>query len=254
MYARPGNSHGPNPTAHLAGVGEENEPCCFQQGQAPSSVQGRPRRHPRRRHRCRRRRPADGRRLRLRRLRRDLGRRRPVRVRRQLVHQHRQRLLRRPAVLALHLGRAGGTQYAAARRPGHQGPADSRRREGPRHPGPGCLACAAASACPTPVARLPRHSAPPATGPAEQHRASRPRSPPRAAPKRPAAKKTVTTPTGKKVQKGDGEYKVVKAGDTLAKIAEAHKVKGGWEKLFKLNKRHRRRRRPDLPGPAAPPD
>ncbi|MFF5479231.1 transglycosylase family protein [Streptomyces sp. NPDC012935] len=55
---------------------------------------------------------------------------------------------------------------------------------------------------------------------------------------RPAAKKstkTVTTPTGKKVKKGDGEYKVAK-GDTLSSIAEAEKVKGGWEKLFQLNK------------------
>ncbi|MER5573146.1 transglycosylase family protein [Streptomyces massasporeus] len=52
---------------------------------------------------------------------------------------------------------------------------------------------------------------------------------------RPEAKKTVTTPTGKKVKKGDGEYKVVK-GDTLSSIAEDEKVKGGWEKLFKLNK------------------
>ena len=49
------------------------------------------------------------------------------------------------------------------------------------------------------------------------------------------AKKTVTTPTGKKVKKGDGEYKVV-AGDTLSKIAAAHDVKGGWAKLFELNK------------------
>ncbi|MEU7340100.1 transglycosylase family protein [Streptomyces sp. NPDC007074] len=52
---------------------------------------------------------------------------------------------------------------------------------------------------------------------------------------RPAAKKTVTTPTGKKVKKGDGEYKVVK-GDTLSSIAEKKKVKGGWQHLFKLNK------------------
>ncbi|WP_055599384.1 transglycosylase family protein [Streptomyces aureus] len=50
-----------------------------------------------------------------------------------------------------------------------------------------------------------------------------------------AAKKTVTTPTGKKVKKGDGEYKVV-TGDTLSKIAQAHGVKGGWAKLFELNK------------------
>ncbi|MFF9178003.1 transglycosylase family protein [Streptomyces sp. NPDC014793] len=50
-----------------------------------------------------------------------------------------------------------------------------------------------------------------------------------------AAKKTVTTPTGKKVKKGDGEYKVVK-GDTLGTIAAKHKVGGGWQQLFKLNK------------------
>ncbi|MFJ9664604.1 transglycosylase family protein [Streptomyces sp. NPDC101219] len=51
---------------------------------------------------------------------------------------------------------------------------------------------------------------------------------------RPAQKKTVTTPTGKKVKKGDGEYKVVK-GDTLSSIAEENDVKGGWAKLFELN-------------------
>ncbi|MGP4052481.1 transglycosylase family protein [Streptomyces sp. 2A115] len=51
---------------------------------------------------------------------------------------------------------------------------------------------------------------------------------------RPAAKKTVETPTGKKVKKGDGEYKVVK-GDTLSEIAAQENVKGGWQKLFKLN-------------------
>ncbi|MFJ5877699.1 transglycosylase family protein [Streptomyces sp. NPDC093088] len=49
------------------------------------------------------------------------------------------------------------------------------------------------------------------------------------------AKKTVTTPTGKTVKKGDGEYEVV-AGDTLSKIADAQGVKGGWAQLFELNK------------------
>lgn len=46
---------------------------------------------------------------------------------------------------------------------------------------------------------------------------------------------TVETPTGKKVKKGDGEYKVV-SGDTLSGIAEAENVEGGWEKLYELNK------------------
>ncbi|WP_335939731.1 transglycosylase family protein [Streptomyces sp. PTD5-9] len=57
---------------------------------------------------------------------------------------------------------------------------------------------------------------------------------------RPAApqaesKKTVTTPTGKKVKKGDGEYQVA-SGDSLSKIAAEHGVKGGWQRLFELNK------------------
>jgi len=67
----------------------------------------------------------------------------------------------------------------------------------------------------------------PSTRTAEQHAA-------RSA-ERPAVQKTVTTPTGEKVKKGDGEYKVVK-GDTLSSIAEKKHVKGGWQKLFKLNK------------------
>ncbi|MFF1277262.1 transglycosylase family protein [Streptomyces marokkonensis] len=62
--------------------------------------------------------------------------------------------------------------------------------------------------------------------------AERPAAEPKAVPK--AEKKTVTTPTGKKVEKGDGEYKVVK-GDTLSTIAQEHDVKGGWAKLFELN-------------------
>ncbi|MGW4022468.1 transglycosylase family protein [Streptomyces sp. NPDC005009] len=49
-----------------------------------------------------------------------------------------------------------------------------------------------------------------------------------------AEEKTVTTPTGEKVEKGDGEYKVVK-GDTLSSIAAEHDVEGGWAELFELN-------------------
>ncbi|MFJ3768346.1 transglycosylase family protein [Streptomyces sp. NPDC090082] len=72
--------------------------------------------------------------------------------------------------------------------------------------------------------------------PQQERRAEQPtsRSEQRQAPKA-DAKKTVTTPTGKKVKKGDGEYKVA-AGDTLSKIAQAHGTKGGWAKLFELNK------------------
>ncbi|MBO0651760.1 transglycosylase family protein [Streptomyces triculaminicus] len=53
----------------------------------------------------------------------------------------------------------------------------------------------------------------------------------------PAQKQTpgkhAKTPTFKK---GDGEYEV-KQGDTLSTIATAKKVKGGWAKLYDLNKK-----------------
>ncbi|MFI8291741.1 transglycosylase family protein [Streptomyces sp. NPDC085614] len=79
------------------------------------------------------------------------------------------------------------------------------------------------------------------SAPAPERKAEQPttrseqRTAPKATPKKAESKKTVTTPTGKKVKKGDGEYKVT-AGDTLSKIAAAQHVKGGWEKLFELNK------------------
>ncbi|WP_128375871.1 transglycosylase family protein [Streptomyces cavernae] len=69
--------------------------------------------------------------------------------------------------------------------------------------------------------------APQSTTPSEE-RASRSQE-------RPVAQKTVETPTGKKVKKGDGEYKVVE-GDTLSSIAAEKNVEGGWQKLFELNK------------------
>ncbi|MER6106202.1 transglycosylase family protein [Streptomyces sp. NPDC001832] len=49
------------------------------------------------------------------------------------------------------------------------------------------------------------------------------------------SKETVTTPTGGKVEKGDGEYKVA-PGDSLSEIAADQKVEGGWQQLFELNK------------------
>ncbi|WP_171163218.1 transglycosylase family protein [Streptomyces sp. I05A-00742] len=65
----------------------------------------------------------------------------------------------------------------------------------------------------------PKHAAPQRT--AEEAPAAKPAAPKHAAPKT--------------VKVGDGEYEV-KEGDTLAKIAEAKKVKGGWEKLYDRNK------------------
>ncbi|MFD0367926.1 transglycosylase family protein [Streptomyces sp. NPDC127114] len=81
----------------------------------------------------------------------------------------------------------------------------------------------------------PQRSTEQPTTRSEQRQAPKQSAPKQTAPRKADAKKTVTTPTGKKVKKGDGEYKVV-AGDTLSKIAQAHGVKGGWARLFELNK------------------
>ncbi|MFF9341052.1 transglycosylase family protein [Streptomyces sp. NPDC014773] len=83
-----------------------------------------------------------------------------------------------------------------------------------------------------PQQSTPKRSAEQPANRSEQRQA--PQRSTQAAPKA-AAKKTVTTPTGKTVKKGDGEYKVT-AGDTLSKIATAQGVEGGWAKLFELNK------------------
>ncbi|CCH71374.1 Resuscitation promoting factor (fragment) [Phycicoccus elongatus Lp2] len=66
-----------------------------------------------------------------------MGPRRPVRVRRQLEHQHRQRLLRRPAVLLPDLARQRRWRLRPACRPGHPGAADHRRQPALRLLGPG---------------------------------------------------------------------------------------------------------------------
>ncbi|MEU9857967.1 transglycosylase family protein [Streptomyces sp. NPDC047974] len=79
-----------------------------------------------------------------------------------------------------------------------------------------------------------RQSAPKRTAEQPANRSEQRQAPKAQAAPQAAAKKTVTTPTGKKVKKGDGEYKVV-AGDTLSKIAQAQGVEGGWAKLFELN-------------------
>jgi nucleoid-associated protein YgaU len=161
-----------------------------------------------------------------------------VRVRRQLVHQHRQRLLRRPAVLGLHLGRVGGTAYAQT--------ADQASKSQQIEIAEKVLAGQGKGAWPSCGVGLSNASydggAAEQAQPQQEREAEQPttRSEQRTAPKAEAApkaesKKTVTTPTGKKVEKGDGEYKV-KAGDTLSTIAAEKKVAGGWAKLFELNK------------------
>ncbi|MFJ2649178.1 transglycosylase family protein [Streptomyces sp. NPDC087420] len=74
----------------------------------------------------------------------------------------------------------------------------------------------------------------PAEQPAAQPQQSAPQqsAPSTRSAEQPASRGTSRPTT---IKKGDGEYKV-KSGDTLSKIAAGHHVKGGWKKLFDLNK------------------
>ncbi|MEU1804308.1 transglycosylase family protein [Streptomyces sp. NPDC019937] len=80
---------------------------------------------------------------------------------------------------------------------------------------------------PAPAPSAPQQSQSDSTQPAPS---AKPKAAPRSAPEH-AARSEARGP----VKKGDGEYKV-KSGDTLGKIAKTEDVKGGWKKLFELNK------------------
>ncbi|CAG6399185.1 hypothetical protein SCOCK_850008 [Actinacidiphila cocklensis] len=84
--------------------------------------------------------PADRAEQRPRRVGRGVGQGRQLRVLRQLAHQHRQRLLRRPAVHVLHLEVLRWRHVRGPRRHGHEEPADRGGREGAAQPGSGRLA------------------------------------------------------------------------------------------------------------------
>ncbi|CAG7655562.1 hypothetical protein SBRY_70167 [Actinacidiphila bryophytorum] len=84
--------------------------------------------------------PADRAEQRARRVGRGVGQGRELRVLRQLAHQHRQRLLRRPAVLGLHLEVLRRRRLCGPRGPGLEEPADRGGRAGAAQPGAGRLA------------------------------------------------------------------------------------------------------------------
>ncbi|MGY5004720.1 transglycosylase family protein [Streptomyces griseus] len=135
---------------------------------------------------------------------------------------------------------AGGTQYAARADLASKDQQIATAEKLLDLQGPGAWACAGAGGLTNDgvdpgvnTGSGQSESKPEQARPQRQAEQPTTRSEQREAPKA-ESKKTVTTPTGEKVEKGDGEYKV-KAGDTLSKIAEKEGVKGGWSKLFKLN-------------------
>ncbi|GGP37777.1 MULTISPECIES: LysM peptidoglycan-binding domain-containing protein [Streptomyces] len=128
---------------------------------------------------------------------------------------------------------AGGTQYASRADLATKGQQIATAEKLLAMQGPGAWACAGAGnlsaggASPnvdtSGSSAAPKKAAPKATTKAAP------------APKRESAPASRGESRPAPVKTGDGEYKV-KAGDTLGSIAAAHGVKGGWQKLFELNK------------------
>ncbi|MEU0099619.1 transglycosylase family protein [Streptomyces sp. NPDC006267] len=137
---------------------------------------------------------------------------------------------------------AGGTQYASRADLASKDQQIATAEKLLDMQGPGAWACAGAGGLTNDgvdpgVNTGSGQSEPEQAQPERQAERPATRSEQRTAPqaeKKAESKKTVTTPTGEKVQKGDGEYKV-EAGDTLSSIAQEEGVKGGWSKLFQLN-------------------
>ncbi|MEN8655625.1 transglycosylase family protein [Streptomyces sp. 21So2-11] len=131
---------------------------------------------------------------------------------------------------------AGGTQYAASAAQASKSQQIAAAERLLDIQGPGAWACAGAGGLtndgvdPNVDTSGSQKQAEPQQEQAAPRQAEQPasRSEVRTAPK-------AETKAAAPIKKGDGEYKV-KSGDTLGKIAKAEKVKGGWAKVFELNK------------------
>ncbi|MEU5435574.1 transglycosylase family protein [Streptomyces sp. NPDC020719] len=131
---------------------------------------------------------------------------------------------------------AGGTQYASRADLATKGQQIATAEKLLAMQGPGAWSCAGAG-------NLTSGGASPNVDTSGSHSSSSSKqaAPKKAAPKAAPAPQRESAPASRgesrpaPVQTGDGEYKV-KSGDTLGSIAAAHGVKGGWQKLFELNK------------------
>ncbi|WP_371653131.1 MULTISPECIES: transglycosylase family protein [unclassified Streptomyces] len=122
---------------------------------------------------------------------------------------------------------AGGTQYASRADLATKGQQIATAEKLLAMQGPGAWACAGAGNLTSGGASAKVDTS------GSSSKAATPKAAP--APKRESAPASRSESRPAPVKTGSGEYKV-KAGDTLGSIAAAHGVKGGWQKLFELNK------------------
>ncbi|MFD9489563.1 transglycosylase family protein [Streptomyces sp. NPDC059991] len=127
---------------------------------------------------------------------------------------------------------AGGTQYASRADLATKGQQIATAEKLLAMQGPGAWSCAGAGNLTSGGASANVDTSG-SSSKAAAPKAAAPKAAP--APKRESAPASRSESRPAPVKTGTGEYKV-KAGDTLGSIAAAHGVKGGWQKLFELNK------------------
>ncbi|MFK8911759.1 transglycosylase family protein [Streptomyces sp. YS-3] len=128
---------------------------------------------------------------------------------------------------------AGGTQYASRADLASKGQQIATAEKLLAMQGPGAWSCAGAGNLTAGGSAADVDTSGSSATPKAAPKKTAPKAAP--APKRESAPASRGESRPAPVRTGDGEYKV-KAGDTLGSIASAHGVKGGWEKLFELNK------------------
>ncbi|MFE3183502.1 transglycosylase family protein [Streptomyces violascens] len=138
---------------------------------------------------------------------------------------------------------AGGTQYASRADLATKGQQIATAEKLLAMQGPGAWGCASAGNLTAGGSKADVDTSGSSSKPrsSKSSESSKPKQQAQPQPKAKKAERTESAPASRDeqrtepVKQGNGEY-TVKSGDTLGNIAAANGVKGGWQKLFELNK------------------
>ncbi|MFG2722316.1 transglycosylase family protein [Streptomyces sp. NPDC048416] len=136
---------------------------------------------------------------------------------------------------------AGGTQYASRADLATKGQQIAAAEKLLAIQGPGAWSCAGAGNLTSGGAKADVDTSGSSSSSSKAAKPSKPKKQAQPQQKSQKSERTESAPASRSeqrsepVKQGDGEY-TVKSGDTLGTIANANGVKGGWEKVFDLNK------------------
>ncbi|GAA4095476.1 MULTISPECIES: transglycosylase family protein [Streptomyces] len=136
---------------------------------------------------------------------------------------------------------AGGTQYAARADLATKGQQIAAAEKLLAIQGPGAWSCAGAGNLTSGGSKADVDTSGSSSSSSHSAKPSKPKQQAQPQQRSQKSERTESAPASRgeqrsqPVQQGDGEY-TVKSGDTLGNIATANGVKGGWQKVFDLNK------------------